>query len=82
MELSKQFPLPLIETAMPASRSICWYAPEQYWLPRSECCTRPGGGLRITRARCSAAMGSSFFSRSLTAQPTIRREYRSTTMAR
>ena len=51
-----------------------WYAPEQYWLPRSECTSISLGILRRQSAICKASHTSSAVIRSAMAQPTTSRE--------
>ncbi|CAJ0897224.1 hypothetical protein R77567_04806 [Ralstonia sp. LMG 32965] len=62
--------------------STAWYSALAYWLPRSECSTKPGAGRRCCKAISSADTTSAAGMLGAIDQPTTRREYRSSTTAR
>ena len=67
---------------IPASRIIFPSCSETYWLPWSEWCTQPAGGLLRATAIFSASSASEASMRGDMDQPTILRDHMSITTAR
>ena len=69
--------------------AMAWVRPSRlvnaspvYWLPRSACTSKPGGGWQTATARLKAVSIKSVCSDPLTCQPTTRREKASRQQAR
>lgn len=80
--LSQQLPSRDILWVMLQSLASCLYDSEVYCTPRSECSNKPGEGLRLEMARCSAKQTRLALIFALVAHPTTMRLKRSTTTAK